>query len=111
MQTVVDTPERAQLTWEAPPPRERGGKKGQGLGQKHRPWAAIVLALKANPREWAVVATDTDNWRMYFTANDIRSANIRAFGPKASFEAVARTFGGVTRVYARYVGESAEPAA
>lgn len=91
-----------EVKWEAPPPAANGGKSIAASAERHR---GLAQQLKDNPGEWAVVGTKETPALAGQNAYDIRKANLAAYRPAGSFEAVARTVDGEHRVYARYVGE------
>lgn len=63
----------------------------------------IAAALRARPGEWAVVQRAATIGRAASAAQAIRSAKLSAYGPRGSYQAVARTVGAEHRVYARFV--------
>ena len=97
-------PEESQhriISWETPPPSNRGRREGNP-----RPSMLDHLAaeLRARPRRWAVVF-EGNQVRAGSTRNSINGGLTTAFSPAGSFEACVRTDRGKTRVFARFVGE------
>jgi len=87
------------IRWEDPPPYQPRARKGDG--EDHR---AFAHELKGRPGDWAVLPWPVA--QAVVTAAQIRSGSLAAYRPGGDFEAVSRTANGMTRVYARYVGES-----
>jgi len=75
------------------PPNGRNGKHEQ-----------IARQLRARPAEWARVAIVTSSNSANSMAYQIRSAYYKAYEPKGSYEAVARTEARNNTVWARYIG-------
>jgi hypothetical protein len=86
-----------ELRWEDPPPHGNTKPKPES---KYDP---IVDALRARPREWAVVYESTPGSAGAMT-HRIKSG-WGPFNPAGAFEAVCRKGVDKTVVYARYVGE------
>jgi hypothetical protein len=91
-----------EVTWGKPPAAANGGRSQREGAERHR---ELAQQLKDNPGEWAHVATKRTAHLAGSHAYDIRNANLAAYRPAGSFEAVARTVDAEHRVYARYVGE------
>lgn len=89
------------LRWEEPPPSRF----------PDRPWTTrrshledLAEELRQRPSDWALVYEGTPG-RASGMATHIRLGQLRCFTPTGDFDAVTRKVDGVTRTYARYVGE------
>lgn len=91
------------IRWEEPTPRKRPGPAGQGWSR----YAGLAEELRANPGRWALVAERTDG--NHGLATHIRSGQMQCFTPTGDFDAASRCVDGITRVYARYVGDGEAP--
>lgn len=89
------------IRWEEPPPSARGGAGRE----PSRRFVAIADQLRANPGRWALIQ-ETEQHGKSGLATHIRLGAIVAFAPCGDFDAVTRRVGDVTRVYARYLGDS-----
>jgi hypothetical protein len=88
------------LVWEDPPPDCRGRRPGCADEDDHELFAA---ALRARPMRWArlpLTGTGTG------AATNIASGRLAPYRPAGSFEAVRRTIGGQSYIFARYVGQA-----
>lgn len=87
------------IRWEEPPVA-----KGQGaVGQRQSQYTGVADQLRAHPGRWALVCEKQG--RGGGLASHIRMGQMQCFAPGGDFDAVQRTVDGVTRVYARYVGD------
>lgn len=87
---------RGEVRWEDPPP-------ARGTRQARSRWHRIAAELRANPGQWAVVAT-YPSMSARSTAVKINAGKVAAMRPAGHWEACTRTVEGETRIYARYVG-------
>jgi hypothetical protein len=78
-----------------------GDRSPNGRNGKHE---QIARQLRERPQEWARVATTTSTSSANSMAHQIRGAYYKAYQPKGSYEAVARTEARNHTVWARYVG-------
>lgn len=103
-------PEPAQIIrWENPPPPARG-RGGNHTGSRSR-FTAIADELRARRGEWAVVEEKVLPPRTQSgLATRICMGHMRCFGPPGDFQAVVRRKDGVSRVYARYLGDGSDHA-
>lgn len=77
------------IKWQEPPTAYRGT----------RDWAAIFDALRERPNEWALIAEGVSA----STAGQIKNGAYRNSQP-GEFDARSVVEGGITNIYARYVG-------
>jgi hypothetical protein len=95
------------LVWQTPPAAET---HRSGSNQ----YQAEAAELRAHPGEWAVLKEFTGDgsgarssaWRL---ASRVKKAEIPAFAPAGTFEAVTRT-NGHAKVFVRFVGDQAAAA-
>lgn len=89
---------RAKIYFEEPPIRQQKTERRSRHQQ-------IAIKLRKRPGEWARINTYKTGASMSSTAYHIRHANIAAYTPAGSFEAIGRTVDGKHSVWARYTGE------
>lgn len=96
--------EQAEIVrWEEPPPNQaRNG--GRPVDTYTSRFTAIADELRARPGEWAVVE-EIEGHRNRGLATKIRLGSMLCFTPAGDFEAVARQADGITRTYARFLGD------
>ncbi len=91
------------IRWEDPPRHLRGPRPRRRTDDDG--WGLVARKLRAHPKRWAVIFEPVDDGSAHTLANGIRGGRYPSFHPSLSFDAVTRRRDGVTRVYARYVGE------
>lgn len=96
---------KIKVAFEGPPPR--GTTNWRQAGEHE----AVAEKLRAQPGEWAKVDKRENPRSSGNAAHAIRRGLIKAYQPSGTFEAKARKVDGEYRVYARYVGAPAAPAA
>lgn len=96
---------KIEVAFEGPPPR---GTTNLRVNGEHE---AVAESLRAKPQEWAKVDVRDNPRSSGSAAHAIRLGLIKAYNPPGAFEAKARKVDGEYRVYARYVGAPAAPAA
>lgn len=89
------------LSWEDPPPSPYG--RPAGSSSTDRRYAEVAQQLREEPGRWAVVQEKTSHGSGL--AHAINYGAVTAFRPPGDFEATYRRREGVTRVYARYLGD------
>lgn len=95
------------IRWETPPPPARG--RGNGRTGSRSQYSAIADQLRARRGEWAVVEEKALPPRINSgLATRICMGHMRCFGPPGDFQAVVRRKDGMSRVYARYLGDGAD---
>lgn len=100
------TEQQTVIRWETPPPPARG--KGGRAGGRSR-YTAIADELRARPGEWGVVEEKELPPRVNSgLATRICMGHMRCFGPPGDFQAVVRRKDGISRVFARYLGNGDE---
>lgn len=87
----------SELLFEEPPARADRHKHHEAADE-----------LRKRPGEWAVVATYHAMATAHSVAQAIKKARLGAYAPAGAFEAKARTVDGQRRVYARFVGATAD---
>jgi hypothetical protein len=74
-------------------------------------WAAEALEFQAHPKRWGVLdSAEVGESRkrqqaLHAQASSIRQGRFRAFRPVGAWEAKTVTVKGVTKLFARYIGE------
>jgi len=88
------------IRWEDPPPAR--SRRSAGVG--HSRYSALADQLRARPGQWAMVGEKpgADGG----LATHIRMGQMLCFSPAGDFDATSRRVDGVTRVYARYLGDA-----
>jgi len=86
------------MKWEEPSATSAGRPARQD-------WAAIASELRANPRRWAVIDTDTGAT----ATSNLRAERNRHFRPSSDWEFASRGWDASThryaKLYGRYIGE------
>ena len=84
------------LIWEEPPSAARRTRTA---------WERVADDLRARPGEWARIRDGLNGANAGTIAHRIRTGFYRGFRPAGDFEAVSRTQGTASAVYARYLGD------
>lgn len=101
------TEQQTVIRWETPPPPSRGRGNGRTGGTSR--YTSIADELRARPGHWAVVEEKPLPPRINSgLATRISMGHMRCFGPPGDFQAVVRRKDGISRVYARYLGDGSE---
>lgn len=85
------------------PPVIRGKPNDPRPIERKDPCSDIAGQLKAHPDEWAEIDIGQVN-SAYEAVTLIKDGRYRSVAPAGSFHAVARTEGGITKVFAKFVG-------
>lgn len=88
------------IRWEEPPPAHAENK---GVPKHLISHELIAAQLRRRPGEWAVIYES--NTPTTAIAHVVKRAQVKAYRPAGSFEAVTRHVRGMNLAYARYIGE------
>jgi hypothetical protein len=85
------------------PPLQRGGHAAVARGADD--WSHVAEELRGRPHQWGVIAEFAESGKAQGLSFAIMHGRYVSFIPTCDFEAVSRKQDGVSRVYARYVGQ------
>lgn len=91
------------IRWERPPPPSHSG--GYPLGRGKSRWEPVADELRAQPREWALIAEGPIKGANRALATQIRMGHLVCFSPAGDFDAESRREDGILRVWAVFVGD------